>query len=129
MDDCDSLIQLNRDLFAAEEKAWIGDEPWDHWLGRVLAQDFTIRRSNAAVPRQGRDTMIRWIRERQGVPRRLLPPETLWSCRSLGVITGPVLMPDGMGQVRRYQNIKVCRRHPAHGWQCVYWQVTEEPAP
>lgn len=130
MDDRDALARLNRDLFAAEEKQWIRGEPWDRWLGRALDPDFTIRRSNPALPRQGQEAMIRWIRDHEVATRLLLAPETLWISRSLGVIAGAVLLPDNAGEVRRYQNIKVCRRHPAHGWQCVYWQVTEEsPSP
>jgi hypothetical protein len=127
MDDCDVLSQLNRDLFAAEDKQRIGNETWDHWLGHVLAEDFAIRRSNSALPRQNREAMIRWIHERAVSHREPLPAETLWCCKSLGVIVGPVLLRDGEGNVRKYQNIKVFRRHPAQGWQCVYWQVTEEP--
>jgi hypothetical protein len=126
MDDCDALSQLNRDLFAAEEKKRIGNEAWDQWLGHVLDEDFAIRRSNPAVPRQNREAMIQWIRERAVGHRELLPAETVWCCKSLGVIVGPVLMRDDKGHVRKYQNIKVFRRHPSHGWQCVYWQVTEE---
>jgi hypothetical protein len=127
MDDCDALARLNRDLFAAEEKRWIGRETWDEWLGRVLEDDFSLRRARPDIGRQDRAAMIAWIAAHPVARRQLLPVETLWCAKSLGVIVGPVLMRDDQGAARRYQNIRVFRRHPLRGWQCAYWQVTEEP--
>jgi hypothetical protein len=97
MSDCDALFQLNRDLFAAEEKTRIGDEAWGQWLGHVLGDDFTIRRANPAVPRQNREAMIGWICERTVSHREPFPAETLWCSKSLGVIVGPLLMQTARG--------------------------------
>jgi hypothetical protein len=130
MPDCAELETLNRLTFAAENRGSdgkIGDEPWDVFLGRVLADDFVLRRSNAAKPDDDRATLVRAIRDGEPAERRVLADEARsWCSDTLGVVTCPVEMMRG-ADVHRYQNVKVFTRRPGEEWRCVYWQVTEAP--
>lgn len=124
----EELMAVNRQTFEAEAKRNIGEERWDAVLQRVLAEDFTIRRSNPSVPDQSREQMIKWI-DAHPVADRNLVSEAIrsWCIEALGVVVSPVTMRDTKGELHRYQNIKVFEKRPPGQWRCVYWQVTEAP--
>lgn len=125
--DCTDLKKLNQDTFDAEAKKKIGDDDWKTFLMKVLADEFTIRRANGAVPNQTREEMIKWIEERPPAERNV-DEVVAWCNETLGVVTCTVTMNDSEGKLRRYQNIKVFKKQLQADWQCLYWQVTEAPA-
>jgi len=71
MADNNELLELNENTFKAEAKEKIGDEDWDKFLWRVLADDFRIRRANPAILPQDKHRMIAHIRyDSTSPPRR-----------------------------------------------------------
>ena len=117
----DELLQLNQETFDAEDKKPIRGQSWDQFLRATLADKFTLRRANAAVPFQDREEMIAWADN-----PRIVSNVRVRCCETLGVVTCRVTLRGGDGKPHHYQNIKVFERKD-EGWQCVYWQVTETP--
>ncbi|MBI1929944.1 hypothetical protein HYR99_37545 [Candidatus Poribacteria bacterium] len=123
--ECMKLRKLNQDTFDAEAKKKIGEDNWDEFLKKVLADEFIIRRSNPAVPNQTKAEMLRWIEKHPAADRDPLEP-LVWCDQNLGVVVCPVMMVRD-GTPHKYQNIKVFKKQPQGNWQVVYWQVTEAP--
>ncbi len=125
--ECADLRNLNQDTFDAEAKKKIGNDDWDQFLRKVLADEFAIRRSNPTIPNQSREEMIDWI-AKHPVAKRNLDDVVAWCNETLGVVTCSITMNDSEGKLHRYQNIKVFKKQLPGNWQCLYWQVTEAPA-
>lgn len=123
--DCTDLRKLNQDTFDAEDKKKIGDDDWDKFLSKVLADEFIIRRSKPEIPNQTREEMIAVI-DKRSPAKRNVSEVVAWCNETLGVVTCSVTM-DVEGKPRRYQNIKVFKKQLQGNWQCLYWQVTEAP--
>lgn len=124
----EDLKKLNQQTFRAESQEKIGEDSWNDFLEKVLAEEFIIRRSNPGVSNQTKAEMLIWIAEHPATKRNLLEEETIvWCEEALGVVVCSVnMMRDEI--LHKYQNIKVFQK-PLHvNGQCVYWQVSEAPS-
>ncbi len=116
------LQQLNQDTFDAEEQKAIGGETWAAFLGRVLADDFRIRRSDPTIALQDRAGMIAWIQNHAVVPKQLADVK-VFEDGNYGVVTCVVTL---QGQPGQFHNLKVFHREsPSGDWRCSYWQVSK----
>lgn len=126
MDDSVELLKLNSDTFKAEEggETKIGNDRWDEFLRKVLANEFKIRRANHTLVDQDVEGMVGHInRSGPSESREILTKEVkLWVDGTLGVVASPLLF-----RGKKYQNIKVFNKQLDGHWLCVYWQVSEAP--
>jgi hypothetical protein len=119
MADTNKLVELNENTFKAEAKEKIGDEDWDKFLWRVLADDFRIRRANPAILPQDKHKMIVHIRYDKSAKRNFSDVK-VFEDGDFGLVTSIVTLE---GQDDRFHNIKVFTRQNSGDWQCVYWRV------
>ena len=115
------LKQLNQATFDAEWNETVGGQRWDEFLRQVLAESFTIRRSNPAVPNQDREAMIAWIDSHERVTRTV-DNVTVYGDDLYGIATSRVILSNSSDE---FQNLKVFKQEPSGNWRCYYWQVTK----
>ena len=118
------LIELNQQTFDAEAKKKIGEEDWNKFLWRMLANNFQIKRSDPNLLPQNKAEMITFIEQFGNTTERLVSSTHVFQRGPYGVVSSTVTLQE----VGQFHNLKVFVKgsEPSHpDWQCVYWQVSK----
>jgi len=118
------LVELNQQMFDAEAKKKIGEEDWNKFLWRMLANNFQIKRSDPNLLPQNKAEMITFIQQFGNTAERVVSSTETFQRGPYGVVTSTVTLPAG----DRFHNLKVFVKgsEPSHpDWQCVYWHVSK----
>jgi hypothetical protein len=115
----DELKKLNSESFQAEDNA--SREP----LGRILADDFRIARSNYVI--EDKPTMLNRVTADASRRKRDVHDENVNVYGDGAVVTSRVTLKEESGEVvGRFWNTKVFVMREGE-WKCLVWQVARIP--
>jgi hypothetical protein len=116
------IEQLNALMFEAEAHRDCEGVPWSEFFGRVLADDFALRRSAASKPLEDRDTFLQATRDAQPAGRTIVPGSVrVWESDSVAAVSSVVELE---GRPEQFTNTRVFSVGGPYGWRCNWWQVT-----
>jgi hypothetical protein len=116
------IEHLNVLMFEAEAHRDCEGVPWDEFLGRVLADDFALRRSAASKPLEDRDTFLQATRDAQPAERTIVPGSVrVWQSDTVAAVSSVVELE---GRPEQFTNTRVFSVGGKYGWRCNWWQVT-----
>jgi hypothetical protein len=100
--------------------------PWAEFLGRVLADDFALRRSAASKPLEDRDTFLKATRDAQPLERTIVTGSLrVWQSDTVAAVSSVVELE---GRPEQFTNTRVFSAGGTYGWRCNWWQVTAAQA-
>jgi hypothetical protein len=119
-----TIEELNLGTFAAEMQRDVEGEEWRSYLDRVLADDFSMRRSDPSKATEDKTAFLAAVAAGPGPIRRVVPNSMrIWYGDTLAVAVSVV---EVEGRAGHFQNCKVFTSVDGE-WRCVLWQVTAGP--
>lgn len=116
------IERLNELMYDAEAHRDCEGVRWDEFLGNVLADDFTLRRSAASKPLEARETFLEATRDAEPLTRTIVQGSVrVWESGTVGVVSSVVELE---GRSEQFTNTRVFTAGGSYGWLCNFWQVT-----
>ncbi len=119
-----TIEKLNLGTFAAEMQRAVEGENWRSYLERILADDFTIRRSDPKKATENKTTFLAAVAAGPGPIRHVVPNSVRTWCSDTVAVA--VSLVEVEGRTERFQNCKIFTFADGE-WRCVLWQVTAGP--
>jgi hypothetical protein len=119
-----TIEKLNSGTFAAEMQQNVESEDWRSYLDRVLADDFSIRRSDPRKATENKAAFLAAVAAGPGPIRRVVPNRVRTWCSDTVAVA--VSLVEVEGRTEHFQNCKVFTSIDGE-WRCVLWQVTAGP--
>jgi hypothetical protein len=120
----ETIERLNLGTFAAEMQREVERESWRSYFERVLADDFTIRRSDPKKPIENKTMFLDAVAAGPGPNRHVVPSSLRTWCSDTVAVA--VSLVEVEGRTERFQNCKIFTFAEGE-WRCVLWQVTAGP--